>query len=180
VLDPHRDYRQALRDAEMVGSVDAKRALAEQYIQRGQVGQGIALYESMLQQPMFKDDPVLLLGLARAQLQIGDGPAAQATLDSLQASDPNFQSAEAHMIYARALELQGKNDEALAEYRGLVRYASGEEARTRYAMLLEKTGNAEAAREIYTQIVKNLENAQRHYRGTEKEWGAIARAALKR
>jgi hypothetical protein len=180
VLDPNRDYRQALRDAEMVGSVDAKRALAEQYIQRGQVGQGIALYESVLQQPMFKDDPVLLLGLARAQLQIGDGPAAQATLDQLQAADPKYQSADAHMIYARALELQGKNQDALAEYKALVRYASGEEARTRYAQLLEKTGDIEAAREVYTQVVKNLDHAQRHYRASQKEWGAIARAALKR
>ncbi len=179
VLDPNRDYRQALRDAEMVGSVDAKRALAEQYIQRGQVGQGIALYESMLH-GQFKDDPVLLLGLARAQFQVGDGPAAQATLDTLQAADPNFQSSEAHMIYARALELQGKNDEALNEYNALVRYYSGEEARTRHAMLLEKLGDTAAAREIYTQVVKNLEGAQRHYRSAQKEWGDIAKAALKR
>jgi hypothetical protein len=179
-LDPNRDYRQALRDAEMVGSVDAKRALAEQYIQRGQVGQGIALYEEMLKQPMFKEDPVLLLGLARAQLLIGNAPGAQATLDLLQAADPNFQSEEAHMIYARALEAQGKDEEALAEYKTLARYAGGEEARARTALLLEKTGRNDEAREIYEQIVKNLDHAQRHYKNAQKEWGDLAKAGLRR
>jgi hypothetical protein len=180
VLDPNRDYRQALRDAEVVGSIDAKRALAEQYIQRGQVGQGIALYEEMIKQPLFRDDPVVLLGLARAQLQIGDAAAAQATLDALQKAEPNFQSEEAHMIYARALEAQGKDEEALAEYKALVRYAGGEEARTRYAALLEKMGRRDEAREIYTQVVKNIENGQRHYKAAQKEWGDLARAGLKR
>lgn len=179
-LDPNRDYRQALRDAEMVGSVDSKRALAEQYIQRGQVGQGIALYEEMLKQPMFREDPVLLLGLARAQLLIGNAAGAQATLDVLQAADPNFQSEEAHMIYARALEAQGKSDEALAEFKRLVRYAGGEEARARTALLLEKMGRSDEAREIYEQIVKNLDHAQRHYKSAQKEWGDLARAGLRR
>jgi hypothetical protein len=122
----------------------------------------------------------LLLGLARAQFQIGDGPAAQATLDHLQQADPNFQSADAHLIYARALELQGRNDEALAEYKSLVRYSSGEEARARYAMLLDKVGERDAAREVYTQIVKNLDLAQRHYRSAQKEWGDVAKTALRR
>src|SRR6202000_946519 len=110
---PNRGYRQAVRQAEMVGSIDSKRALAEQYIQRGQFADGIALYEDMLQQPLFRDDPVVLLGLARAQFLSGDAAAAQATLDALQKAEPNFKSEEAHMIYARALEAQGKNDEAL-------------------------------------------------------------------
>lgn len=180
VLDPNRDYRQALRDAEMVGSVDAKRALAEQYIQRGQVGQGIALYEEILKQPMFKHDPVLLLGLARAQLLLGTAADAQATLDTLQAADPNFQSEEAHMIYARALEAQGKDEEALADYRNLARYAGGEEARARLATLLERLGRRDEAREIYTQIVKNIGNGQRHYRSAQKEWGDLAKAGLRR
>jgi hypothetical protein len=179
VLDPNRDYRQAVREAEMVGSVDAKRALAEQYIQRGQIGEALEIYKSVLT-GQFKDDPALLLHYARAQFLAGDAPGAQATLDHLQAVEPKFQSEEAHMIYARALEAQGKNDEALSEYQRLVRYASGEEARTRYAMLLEKTGRPDEARALYDQIVKNVDSGQRPYRSAQKEWGDIARAGLRR
>jgi hypothetical protein len=177
-LDPNKDYRQAMRDVEMVGSVDAKRTFAEQLMQRGQYADAIELYTNAAQ-GQFATDISLLLGLARAQFLNGDGAGAQATLDKLQAADPKFVSEEAHMIYARALELQNKNDEAAQEYARLVPYFAGEEARTRYAMLLDKMGRGAEARDLYTQVVKNLDGATSRYRSQQKEWGAIARAALK-
>jgi hypothetical protein len=177
-VDPNRDYRQAVRAAEMVGSVDAKRALAEQYMQRGQLGEALALYHSMLQ-GQFRDDPVLLLGLARAQFQAGDGAGTQATLDALRAADPKAVSEEAHMLYARALELQGKDAQAAEEYARLVPYFTGEEARARYAAVLNRLGRRDEARALNTQILKNLDGASRRYRGMQKEWGDMARDGLK-
>jgi hypothetical protein len=178
LADPGRSLRQAERAADMVGSVDSKRVLAEEYIERGRYHDAVALYEGMLV-GQFKDDPVLLLGLARARLLNGDGAGAQASLDALQAADPKFQSEDAHMIYARALELQDKNDEALDEYKKLARYFAGQEAKCRYAMLLQKTGRTADARELFSEIVKSLDGAPRHYRRAQKEWGDIAKAALK-
>ena len=177
-IDPNKDYRQAMRDVETVGSVDAKRSLAEQFVQRTQYADAIELYRSALQ-GQFATDPALLMGLARAQFLNGDGVGAQASLDALQAADPKFVSEDAHLIYARALELQGKDDEAAQEYARLVPYYAGEEARTRYAMLLEKTGRGEEARELFTQVLKNLDGAPSRYRSQQKEWSAIAKAALK-
>lgn len=177
-VDPNKGYREAVRAADVVGSIDSKRALAEHYVQRGRTDEAIEIYQSMLQ-GQFKNDPVLLLGLARAQFQKGDGAGAQATLDALQAADPKFVSEEAHMIYARSLELQGKNEDAVAEYEKLARYASGEEARARYAMCLDKLGRREEARALYAQIAKNLDNGTRRYRSDQAEWGNIAKAALK-
>lgn len=177
-VDPHKDYRRALRDAEMVGSIDAKRALAEHYVQRGQLGEAIALYQDMLQ-GQFKDDPALLLGLARAQFQAGDGAGTQASLDALQAADPKFISEEAHLMYARALELQGKDAAAAQEYERLIRYFAGEEARARYAVVLDRLGRHDEARTIYAQIVKNLDGAPRRYRSAQKEWGDMATQALR-
>ena len=83
------------------------------------------------------------------------------------------------MIYARALELQGRNDEALEEYRRLVPYFAGEEARTRCATLLDKMGRRDEARSLYGQVVKNLDGAPARYRKAQKQWGDIARGALK-
>ena len=94
-------------------------------------------------------------------------------------ADPSFVSGEAHLLYARALEEQGKEDEALAEYRRLVPYFSGEEARARLAMLLDRTGGQGEARTIYTQIVKQLDGAPSRYQKAQKEWGDIARKALR-
>jgi hypothetical protein len=177
-IDPNKDYRAAMREVEMVGSVDAKRALAEQLLSRGQLADAIEVYRSALQ-GQFATDPALLVGLARAQLLSGDGAGAQASLDTLQAADPKFNSEDAHMIYARALDLQGKSDEAAAEYKRLVGYFAGEEARTRYADLLDRMGRRDEARALYTQVVKNLDGAPQRYRKAQKPWGDAARAALK-
>jgi len=177
-IDPNKDYRAAMRDVEMVGSVDAKRAFAEQLMQRGQYADAIEMYRNAAQ-GQFATDPALLMGLARAQFLSGDGAGAQASLDALQQADPKFVSEEAHLIYARALELQGKDEEAAQEYSRLVPYFAGEEARTRYAQLLDRMGRRDEARALFTQVVKNLDGAPGRYRRTQKEWETIAKAALK-
>ncbi len=177
-IDPNKDFRTAIREVEMVGSVDAKRSLAEQLVQRGQYADAIELYQNALQ-GQFATDPALLVGIARAQFLSGDGAGAQASLDTLQAADPKFSSEEAHMIYARALELQGKNEEAAGEYKRLVPYFAGEEARVRYATLLDKLGRRDEAHALFTQVVKNLDGAPGRYRGQQKQWGDIAAKALK-
>lgn len=179
IADPRRGLRERLREVEMVGSVDAKRALAEEYIRRGDYADAASLYRTALQ-GQFQNDPALLLGLARSLFLSGDGAGAQTSLDALQAADPGFVSADAHLLYARALELQGKLDEARDEYRRLIRYYPGEEARCRTAMLLERMSAADEARQIYAEILKSFDGAPRHYRSAQKEWRDIARAAMKR
>ena len=176
--DPNRGFRQAQRAAEMVGSVDSKRALAEQYMRRGQYGEAIALYEGLLV-GQFSEDPALLQGLARARFFAGDGQGAQDALDKLQKTDPSFISADEQLLYARALELQGKDGAALSAYKKVVPIFAGEEARCRYAMLLNKTGAVEQARSYFEEILKSLDGAPRHYRRAQKAWGSIARSALR-
>jgi hypothetical protein len=177
-IDPHKNYRQALRAADLVGSVDSKRTLAEQYARRGQWGEAVALYKDVLQ-GQFADDPALLMGLARAQFQGGDGAGAQATLEHLFATNAGFISEEAHMIYARSLEAQGKDQDAAEEFARLVPYFAGEEARARYAAVLAKLGRHDEARAVNQQIVKNLDGAPRRYRAEQREWGNMAKAALR-
>jgi hypothetical protein len=178
LADPNKSFREAHRAAEMVGSVDAKRALAEEYIGRGAYGDAVEIYRDAAQ-GQFKDDPALLMGLARAQFLNGDPAATQAALDQLQAADPSFVSGDAHLLYARALEEQGKEDEAVVEYRRLIPYFSGEEARARFGLLLERTGGRDEARTIYQQILKQLDGAPPRYQKAQKEWGDIARRGLR-
>ena len=56
---------------------------------------------------------------------------------------------------------------------------AGEEARVRYAALLGKMGRRDEARALFAQVVKNLDGAPGRYRGQQKQWGDIARTALK-
>jgi hypothetical protein len=177
VTNPNKDFKARMREVEMVGSADAKRGLAEEYARRGMYTDAIDLYRSSLT-GMHKDDPVLLFGLARTQLANGDGAGAQASLDTLQTANPGYVSNDAHMVYARALELQGKHSEALVEYKALTKTFSGEEARCRYALLLRLTGATEQSRDVFREILKLLDGAPRHYRREQKEWGDIARQNL--
>lgn len=178
IADPHRGFRQAQRDVGLVGSVDAKKNLAEEYVARGQYADAIALYHDAMQ-GQFKDDSALLLGLARAQFLSGDGAGAQASLDALQAADAKFSSADAHLLYARALELQGKDEEALAEYRKLVRYYPGEEARARMGLLLQRLGRPDEARALFEEVLRLLTGAPSRYVRAQKQWGDVARQNLK-
>lgn len=178
IVDPHRGLRQAHRAAEMVGSVDAKRALAEEYIARGAFHDAVEIYRDTAQ-GQFKDDPAVLQGLARAEFLNHNPAGTLAALDALQAADPKFVSADAHLLYARALEELGRQGEALNEYKRLVGYFPGEEARARYGMLLQKTGDEDAAHAVYQQILKLLDGAPARYRKEQKEWGEIAKRGLK-
>ena len=177
LANPNRDLKAAKREVELVGSVDAKRKLAEEYIHRGEYGDAIELLRSALT-GVHSDDPALLFALARALVAVEDGAGAQAALDELQAANPKFVSADAHLLYVRALEFQKKVEEALEEYEKLVRYYPGEEARCRYALLLLENANTDRAREVFEEIIKLTDGAPGHYRRAQREWRETAKRHL--
>jgi len=84
------------------------------------------------------------------------------------------QSAEAHLLYARALEAGGRSQEALDEYRALSAYYPGAEPRVRYGLLLNLLGRRDEARTLFADVVKQLRRAPKHVRKLQGEWIAIA------
>ncbi len=177
--DPGRDYREKKRQAELTGSVDAKRALAEESIKRGLIDEAIGLYESAMQSPIGAGDPALLKGLARARMLAGEGAAAEALFLKLKALDPAAIDSDAELDYARALALQGKNDEALCQFEQITARYPGEEARARFALLLEQTGQTGRAQALFREILESVKGAPSHYRARQKEWTRIASQHLK-
>lgn len=175
VADPGRDYRLAKRNAELVGSVDSKRALAEECIRSGRFGDAIELYESAMEGPLGGSDPALLKGLARARMLSGDGAAAEAQFVKLKEVDPAAFDADAELDYARALALQGKNDAAVAQYEKVVSRYPGEEARARFGLLLESLGQTARAQALFAEILASVKDAPSHYRSRQREWESLAR-----
>ncbi len=177
--DPGRSYRQAKRQAEQVGSVDAKRELAEESVKRGLYAEAIALYEEAMQGPLGAADPVLLKGLGRARMLSGDGAGAEQLFQQLKAVDPAAMDADVELDYARALEMQGKNDAAVRQYQAVANRYPGEEARTRYALLLEKLGREADAQAIFQEVIVSVKGAPSYYRSRQEEWFKIARQHAK-
>jgi len=173
-VDPERGLRARLDALEGADTVDNRRHVAEEYLHLGQFDDALKMYRSTLT-GIYSDDPALLMGAARAA-DGADRPAeVLELLDHLRATNPTFQSAEAHLLYAKALEASGREDEAVTEYAALVTYAPGEEARCRYALLLQRQGSDIAARALFGEILARSNRANSRYRAAEKEWIDIAK-----
>ena len=122
-------------------------------MERGDCAAAEAQYKGALQ-GLYRTDPHLMLGLARAQFGQGHAREARDTLDALIAANPDFRSSEGHLLYARALEAMGDLPAALHEYEALAPEYPGEEGRARHAQLLQRDGQHDKAREVYTDILR--------------------------
>jgi hypothetical protein len=169
VIDPDRDLRQASAQVAISGNADARKRLGEQLFERGQYEQAIEAYQGGLT-GIFEHDPTLLLGLARAQFAKGEHAKARETLDRLIAENPDFKSAEGHLLYARALEEEGKLEKAAQEYAVLEGSYPGAEARLRYGLLLKRLGRTDEARRVLHELIQSAQLAPRHYRRAQSEW----------
>jgi hypothetical protein len=177
--DPGRGYREKLRNVEQVGSVDSKRALAEECIRMGRFIDAVELYESAMQGPLGASDSTLLKGLGRARMLAGQGAEAESLFVKLKEVDPTAFDADAELDYARALTLQGKNDEAVAQYEKVVARYPGEEARARFGVLLESLGQEARAQALFAEILKSVKGAPGYYRSRQREWAALAKSHIK-
>ena len=177
ILDPDAEYRKRKQDVELSGTPAAKAALAEECARKGMFDDAAELYRSALT-GMYADDPNLLLAYAKILIDKGDFAEAQAALDHLRAKNPNFQSSDGHLLYARTLEGQGKNDEATAEYEAVSAYFPGFEAKVRYALFVQKLGQAVRAREMMEAVVKAYKQLPRHAQDLNRDWYNVARRNL--
>jgi hypothetical protein len=173
-LDPTRQYREFARAVEALPSVANFRALADECVRLGRYDEAIKFYKSALT-GMHETEPGAMLGLATAEFRKGDANAAGATLDRLFAANPEFSSTEADLLAARILEAKGRLPEALSAYERLSATYPGEEAKSRMALLLQRTGAEQPARAIFAEIRKSVEGSPAFYRRAQREWYEIAR-----
>jgi hypothetical protein len=177
IIDPNRDLRQAADAVEISGNVDARRRLAQELYERGQFAESIAVIQSGLR-GIFEHDATLLLGLAQAQFAARDFASARASLERLIQHNPDFKSADGHLLYARTLEEQDALDEAEHEYAAVAPGYPGAEARLRYAVLLKRRGKLDEARRILKDLLDGARLAPAHYRRAQAAWLERARREL--
>ena len=176
-LDPEKDLRDRQAEAAIKDTTDAKMRYAEELAQTGRFDDAIAAYRSCLT-GLFAHDPVILLAIARLQFGLNRFGDTIATLDEIQDYNPEFKSAEGHLIYARALEGRGDIAEAKEAYAAVAAYYPGAEARARYALLLSRMGETAAARAEFKQIVDGARLAPHHALAMNREWIELATREL--
>jgi hypothetical protein len=176
-IDPERRRREIKHRLDVSDTIDNRRALAGESLRMGDYANAAELYRSCLK-GLYATDPEFLLGLAHAQAGAGDFAAVRQTLETLIQANPNFQSSDGHLLYARSLEEIGEHEAALKEYEALATSFPGEEGRYRYAALLRKRERYADARNIYSEMLKREKAAPRYYKRKEKAWLDAARREL--
>ena len=168
-LDPQQDLRRFEDEARLTGDVASRQRYAEELVRHNRAAEAIAIFIQALS-GLYEHDPNLMLGLARAQFANGAFSDARATLDALLVHNPDFKSADGHLLYARALEGEGSRARALEEYAAVAGYYAGAEAPLRYAQMLRSSGKAEEARRVLKELLEHARLAPRHYRKMQQQW----------
>jgi hypothetical protein len=177
-LDPDKNYRVLTDQLEVADTIANRAALAEECLELGKFDEAQRNYEHILALPM-GDEAVYALGKARAEFGLGHPADAVATLDKLRERWPDYQSAEGHLLYARALEESGRADEALFEYQAVANYYAGAEARVRYGLLLDKVGQHAEAKSVLAEVLARYRHVPRYVRRMQSEWITRAEKALR-
>jgi len=176
-IDPDRGLRQASAAASLADTVDSKIRLARELSGRGEHAQAIEVYRQALR-GLYEHDPNLLLGLAQAQFDAGEPAAARATLDELIARNPDFKSADGHLLYARALEGEGDLARAEVEYRAVIESFPGAEATVRWAVFLRHQGRRGEADAALRELLRTADLVPKHARKAQAEWLEAAQREL--
>lgn len=152
-LDPGKDLRRYEAEARATGGVAARQRYADELVKQQRYGEAIEEYGKTLT-GHYEHDPNILLALAGAQFHKGDAAGARATLDRLIEHNPEFKSAEGHLLYARATQAEGNIPKALEEFKIVAGYYPGAEAPVRYARLLREQGDAAESKRILKELLE--------------------------
>ncbi|MWV15503.1 tetratricopeptide repeat protein [Pseudomonas sp. L-22-4S-12] len=176
-LDPERHLRALRNDLEISDTRETRMRLADELLRLGQAAEAVEHYRAALR-GIHAQAPDILLGLARAQLANGEAAACRLSLEQLREHNPDFRSADGHLLYAQALAQLGETLKAEEEYRALLGYFAGPEAPLHYALLLKQLGRSREARELLEQIDRHARRAPKHYRNLHQTCLAQARSEL--
>jgi hypothetical protein len=176
-LDPEKAYRGLSDRLAGTDTISNRAALAAECLKIGRFDEAARHYDHVLTLPM-GGEPAYVLGKAQAEFGCNRPADTLATLDDLQKRWPDFQSADGHLLYARALAEVGRIDEALDEYHAVAAYFPGAEARVRYGMLLSMVGRNAEARVVFNELLLQMRRAPKYLRDAQAEWLSIAEKQL--
>ena len=126
-----------------------------------------------------RGDPRVMRKLAEAYLA-GDHPAAaRETLDALAGAHPESGSPAVRLLYARALEGEGRLADARRAYEALAAASPCAETRFRYASLLRRSGEPERAQAILDALLRAHRDASSRTRRRDRAWIRQAERALR-
>ncbi len=176
-LDPHREYREAKAAWEDTPTVRNQSRLAVAAMHMHRYAEAEALYRAAAQ-GVHADDPVLLLGLANALLDLRRPAEALAVLERLGNDEAHGRTPPAALALGRAYEDLGRIDEADTALQWASQRLPGFEGLARYAAFMARNGRRDEAREAVQEMDKRLEKLKPQFRKEGRAWRDLAAQAL--
>ncbi|MBE9557933.1 MAG: hypothetical protein IMF08_13830 [Proteobacteria bacterium] len=177
VIDPAKEIREATGALRLSDTAENRKRLAEALCATERYDEARTLYETALE-GAHAGDPALMMGLTRSLFGLKDYAGVCDTLDQLREANPDFESAEGHMLYARSREGMGDLDQAAVEFETLSGYYPGEEARCRHGLLLQRLGQVDDARATFEAVIVSVETAPKTYFRAQRDWYQVAKSNL--
>lgn len=174
-LNPGGELKKRSQDFARSQSAASTHRLAEELLEREDYAEAEKLYRES-RTGLFEFDPVLMHGQARALFNLERYDDTIALMDELIREAPDYRSQDGHLLYARAHAKAGHHDKAKEEFKVLVDYFTGPEARVRFAEYLLDQGNEQGASEQVEHVMETVELSPKHYKKTHKAWIGRAKA----
>ena len=178
-VNPTADLKQYADAWAQSPNADNARRYAEVLLDHKKFDEAKEILDTALQ-GFFATEPGLLLLRARTLFETGDPGGAAAILEELNEANPEFRSAEGHLLYARSLEGAKKPDQAVEQYREVANYFPGAEARYRLALALGESGQRDRMVTELEQMLVDARLAPAHFRKSEKQWLDLAKMHLEK
>ncbi|MFA7263909.1 MAG: tetratricopeptide repeat protein [Caulobacter sp.] len=176
-LDPEREYRAAQAAVDDSPTAGARMRMAAAAAALGRFDEAERLYAEAAT-GIHADDPTLLLGRARALLELNRPAEALALLERLGEQGEAGRTAPAALAMGRAFHALGRTAEADTAYQWAAARLPGLEGLARYAAFLAEVGRRDEAAEALTEIDKRAAKTTSHFRHEARAWRDFAAAAL--
>lgn len=176
-VNPTADLKRHSEAWSQSPNADNARRYAEALLDHKKYDEAEAILDTALQ-GFFSTEPGLMLLRAKTFFETGNPAGAAAILEALKEANPEFRSAEGHLLYARSLEGAGKPEQALQQYQEVAGYFPGAEARFRLALALGESGQQEQMSAELAQMLADARLAPAHFRKSEKHWLDLAETHL--
>lgn len=176
-LDPEREYRTAKQAVEDTATVGNRMRLAAAAAALGRFDEAERLYGEAAA-GIHSDDPALLLGRARALIELHRAADALPLLDRLGEQGEVGRTAPAALALGRAYHALGRTAEADTAYQWAAGRLPGLEGLARYTVFLAEMGRREEAQEALTEIDKRTAKTTSHFRKEARMWRDFAAQSL--
>jgi hypothetical protein len=176
-LDPHREYREAKQACDETPTVRNQSRLAAAAAHLGHFSEAEALYRTAAH-GVHAGDPVLLLGLANALLELNRPAEALEVLERLGTDETFGRTPAAAMSLGRTYEALDRITEADTAYQWASERLPGFEALARYAAFMARHGRRDEARQIVVELDKRMVKLRGQFRREAQTWRDFAARAM--